>query len=964
MGRPINPYVAGAPLHGERGFFGRQDTLDWVARGLRNPATNGLVLFGQRRIGKTSLLLQLQRTLPADAFLPIYFDLQDQATRPLGQVLADLSGTVAEQAGLESPDPETFDDQGLFFRRTFLPQVYEAIGQNRRPVFLLDEFQVLDKAAEAELPDIAAVYSLFRFTRRVMTKDRRPAFAFAVGRRTDDLNVDFTATFKASLVREIWVLDQESAEALIRQAEAPDQPEQNVTLRFTNRAVARILNLTNCHPYLTQLLCLHIWERAYAESPTTPPRIDMPEVEAAVPYALEAGDQALTWLWNGLSPAEKVYAATLAEVAGERETISEDQGIQALTAHAARLRTPQVELAPRDLVRRRVLEMTEECEHRFAVELFRRWLHRHKPLRDAKGELDQVDPLADRLFGIGQGFFQRHRWETAIRYFRDALDAYPHHFYARLRLGETLLELGRTDEAIAELEQAYELDRDEAHLPLARALVIQARAREKAGDEDEALAACERALQIRPNEHTAREIQSAIWMRRLEAKARNYEQAEQWAEAATVCEQLVTHAPDEESQAAWQATLERCQKEALLARLFDEGLGAFRKKDWQRAQRAFAKVVRGRPDYKRKRQLAARLLLQAVSRKSVRKYAVVLAAVALHVILVTIVAGVWYFQPWKEEALASPVELPEHWEHVRTYNLDTNRDGNQEWVILYRFDLPTETGQAGSPIAGVVYQSNSSNSLILTPYELRPQDDDYLCECECTANMEDVLSGLPGPELIVRDRCYDETTRLTIFHWEPSEDKYLSQGLFFGSRIEAELDKVIVDQRLLHRAQLALRQIYRPRDNETYYYPFNGDVLIVPEKYELVFYQPEPEDVTQSPYPEKVVLAFYNHYTDDEQASVYFTENGWEQLRGCGTGQCGCTSTRSEITHVRVTDLQAGEGTYSKSTDPGTDQTTVDVKVICERRNDTPESTTYVRWYLVRHDDRWKLHYAEVLSTE
>jgi hypothetical protein len=73
MAQPVNPYVAGAPLRGEQGFFGRQDTLDWVARELRNPATNALVLFGQRRIGKTTLLLQLQRTLPADAFLARLF---------------------------------------------------------------------------------------------------------------------------------------------------------------------------------------------------------------------------------------------------------------------------------------------------------------------------------------------------------------------------------------------------------------------------------------------------------------------------------------------------------------------------------------------------------------------------------------------------------------------------------------------------------------------------------------------------------------------------------------------------------------------------------------------------------------------------------------------------------------------------------------------------------------------------
>ena len=953
MAQPANPYVVGAPLQGERGFFGRQDTLDWVVRGLRNPATNSLVLFGQRRIGKTTLLLQLQRTLPADTFLPIYFDLQDQATRPLGQVLTDLVDTVAEQVGLEPPGPDAFDDRGLFFSRTFLPQVYAVIEEHRRPVFLLDEFDVLDEATEEELPATTAVKSLLRFMRRVMTKDPRPAFAFAVGRRTDDLALDFTASFKASLVREVWVLDRESAEAMVRQAEAPDQ---NGTLRFTNQAVARILSLTSGHPYLTQLLCQQIWERAYAGHPTTPPQIDVPEVEAAVPDALETGDQALVWLWDGLSLAEKVYAAALAEVIGEGETIAEDRGMQLLTDYAARLRTREVELvAPRDLVRRRILDMTGEQEHRFAIELFRRWMCQHKPLRDVKDELDRVDPLAEELFDIGYEFLRRNHWKTATRYFRDALAANPHHFRARLRLGETLLQLAQIDEAVTELEWAYKQDREETRPLLTRALAAQARAREEAGDEDRALAICERALQVSPNDYTAQKIRSAILARRLGVKAQSYEQAEQWAEAIRVYEQLVTQAPDEESRTVWEAALERCREEKLMVRLFDEGTRALEKKTWQRAQKAFAEVVHGRPDYSINKQLAARLLLQAVLRKPVRKHRRVLVAALITAVLMA-VAGVLYLQPWKETLVLPPVKLPENWEHVHTYRLDTNRDDNQEWVVLYRFDLPAETGQGGSPIAGIVYQLDDSSSPI--PYELHPRGGDYLCECECTAAMEDVLSGLPGPELIVRDRCDDEITRLSIFYWEPDKEEYLPKGHFSGSRIKVELDNATVDQRLPHRAQLMLRQTYRPHHhNETYYEPFDRGILVMPEKYELTFYRAEPEDVMRSPYPEKVVLAFYSHYMDDRQASEYFTEKGWERLEQCTTGRCGCTSARSEITHVRVTNLQPGE-------DIGSDQATFDFNIICERRSGALDDETSVRWYLVRQDGRWKLDNAEVIPIE
>jgi len=583
MSQPVNPYIAGAPLRGERGFFGRQDTLERVARELCNPYTNALVLFGQRRIGKTTLLMQLQRTLPTDAFLPVYFDLQDQATSPLNTVLADLADTVAEQAGLEPLNPDAFDDRGDFFRHTFLPRLYTVLGKNRRPVFLLDEFDVLDQVAEAELPEATAAKAFFPFLRQTMTEDPRPAFVFVIGRRAEDLSLDFTATFKASLVREIWVLDQESAEALVRQADA------NSTLRFTDEAVERILSLTNCHPYLTQLLCQRLWERAYtlrgmASRPTEPPLMDVPEVEAAVPDALEAGGQALVWLWNGLGPAEKIYTSALAELASEGVTISEDQVIQVLSAHAARLRTREVELAPRDLVKRRVLEEANRREYRFAVEFFRRWVRQHKALQEVKDELDRVEPMADSLHKMGRRYFNRRQWKTAIRHFRDALEVNPHHFHARLSLGEALLELGQTDEAAAELERAYKLDREEGRLPLTRALMAQAKAREEAGDENGTLTIYEQVLEISPNEQEA-----------LEASAKAYEKEGEWDNAVRFLEQLCILAP---RNVPWSKRRERAKTEINLAKLYAEGKAALDIGQWAKAEKTFVEVMHIQPDYR------------------------------------------------------------------------------------------------------------------------------------------------------------------------------------------------------------------------------------------------------------------------------------------------------------------------------------------------------------------------------
>jgi hypothetical protein len=383
---------------------------------------------------------------------------------------------------------------------------------------------------------------------------------------------------------------------------------------------------------------------------------------------------------------------------------------------------------------------------------------------------------------------------------------------------------------------------------------------------------------------------------------------------------------------------------------------ALEKKAWQRAQTAFAQVTHERPYYAVDEQLAARLLLQAVLQKPIRKH-LRLAVTLFAVTVLLIAAGAWYFKPWEEPQAMPPVMLPENWQHVHTYRLDANRDGKQEWVVLYRFDLPPGTEQGSGPIGGVVYQPDHKSSSVFTLYELRPRDGDYLCECECTATMENILSGLAGPELVVRDRCNGETSRLSIFHWEPDEGEYLPKGHFSGSQIQVETNKVTVSQRLPHRAQLALRQVYQSRDDKTYYQPGNLGILVMSEKYELTFYETEPENVMHSPYPEKVVLAFYNHYTDGKKISEYFTEEGWEELAQCATGRCGCASAPSEIAHVRVTDLHSGE-------DISSDRVTFDFNVICERRDGTPEDETFVRWYLVQQGGRWKLNDAELIPTE
>src|SRR5688572_4417253 len=101
----LNPYIAGNPLGGPTGFFGREDIFREVMQALRHPQSNAIVLYGQRRIGKTSVLLQLERQLAATGeYTSVYFDLQDKADKPLNEVLYELAQRISGTIGQPVPE--------------------------------------------------------------------------------------------------------------------------------------------------------------------------------------------------------------------------------------------------------------------------------------------------------------------------------------------------------------------------------------------------------------------------------------------------------------------------------------------------------------------------------------------------------------------------------------------------------------------------------------------------------------------------------------------------------------------------------------------------------------------------------------------------------------------------------------------------------------------------------------------
>jgi tetratricopeptide (TPR) repeat protein len=500
MQATANPYIAGKAVRNAKAFFGRRDIFDLVHMLFQSPDRNAIVLFGQRRIGKTSILLQLKHRLPKPRFLPVYFDLMDYARKPLGRVLFDLASAMASEIDFDLPDGVVCDDEGIWFRKEFLRKFYEKAGADCRPILLFDEFELLDRNTEDDLPRTAAALTFFPYVRSIMNSESFLGFVFVVGRKAEDLSVEFKATFKSALYRRVSVLAPEDVRELILTA------ERDGSLHFAEAAVDRILGLTAGHPYFIQLICQLVWDAEGGSGRAITP------VDIEVAKVLEAGENVFEWIWDGLPPAERVIFSAIARSTDETGSLSKDQLAEILQGHGIRILSRELEIAPDTLVEWEMLRK-QDGNYRFFIELMRLWVAAQKPLDKVKAELYRINPLAESLYQSGNGFYRKGDLANSIELLRHAITTNPNHLKARLLLAQILLEQGKAPEAITELERANRYDPNEVRHPLVRALLTHAENLERAGQIEEALSAYARVLDISPGERTALEQQEALWVR-------------------------------------------------------------------------------------------------------------------------------------------------------------------------------------------------------------------------------------------------------------------------------------------------------------------------------------------------------------------------------------------------------------------------------------------------------------------
>ncbi|MFN8489167.1 MAG: hypothetical protein U0350_16390 [Caldilineaceae bacterium] len=361
-----NPYIVGVPLNRHQAIFvGRTEISARIEALLRHELHPPLLLYGQRRMGKTSLLYNLRRLLP-NRIVPLFVDLQGPVALAsdhagfLHGLAREMVKSANENQDLRltpltlerlAHNPFTVFDQ-------WLDEVEAALlAQGRETILLtLDEFEALDAAINEKRLGEQAVLGTLRHLIQ-----HRPRFKLLLaGSHTLDEFRRWSSYLINAQVIHLTYLQQQEALQLI------ERPVQNFVLSYEVAASRRVLELTRGHPYLVQLLCSELVNLKNEQEPSLRRSATLQDVEGVMPAMLERGSQFFADI--ELHQVDALGRTVLYFIAQQGEGAAvHPQSLSSCCNDAEQLNHTLTML-----LRHELLEERNGCYH-FQVEAIRRW---------------------------------------------------------------------------------------------------------------------------------------------------------------------------------------------------------------------------------------------------------------------------------------------------------------------------------------------------------------------------------------------------------------------------------------------------------------------------------------------------------------------------------------------------------------------------------------------------------------
>jgi hypothetical protein len=385
--------VVGTPLQTDSPlFFGRQDVVEFIQANLTASHRNNLVLIGQRRTGKTSLLKQLPARLDDD-ILPVYLDGQTLGLDPgMANFCLTLATEIAfalEDRGfkIQPPELEGFQNSpAISFEHDFLARVRREIDE-RHLLIMFDEFEELENAVQRGHLEP----SIFGFLRHLIQHSPNLSMIFCGTHRLEQLTSDYwNVLFNISLYQHIAFLDKAEALRLIQEPVTPYE------MRYDDLALEKIWRVTAGHPYFLQLLCHSL---VNLHNRTQCNYVTIADVNAALDEILATGEAHFVYLWTESTPEERLALTALSRMIPLTGQASAGQLMDFFSERGVSVERQIVQGALQRLALRDILQPSLESEaalstsasagdsYRWKLGLLGLWAEKYKSFIQAVDEL-------------------------------------------------------------------------------------------------------------------------------------------------------------------------------------------------------------------------------------------------------------------------------------------------------------------------------------------------------------------------------------------------------------------------------------------------------------------------------------------------------------------------------------------------------------------------------------------------
>ncbi len=372
-GRVNNPYGP-RPALGMR-FYGREQEFHRIYELLQDRSqSTTILLWGQKRIGKSSLLLSLNERFH-NSFMPVFIDVQSLQEASTPQFLHHLMLRTAEVVNVQPldigpklvvPDLKRLRKDILAYFDAFIARVQE-IARHYPVVIILDEFQCLDSLREEQISRDA----IFSRLRSHAQHGQSVHFILSGGGLMSQLisQISMAALFSSVNDEKLGCLERTAATQLIKEG----LTQVGV---IEEDAVDHLLYMTAGHPFYLQLLCRKLYECAQERRTV----LSQEFVATYVQEWLNKADASrFQHLWEANTrermQRNKFILSAIAQLSTERSYVDYERIASLVSPNIAEYLLLE---ALKDLVELGVLKQNR-LSYAIEVELFACWLRQHWP---------------------------------------------------------------------------------------------------------------------------------------------------------------------------------------------------------------------------------------------------------------------------------------------------------------------------------------------------------------------------------------------------------------------------------------------------------------------------------------------------------------------------------------------------------------------------------------------------------